>query len=130
MTEINNKKDIEVIINEFYDTVRRDDLIGPVFAKKIRDDDWERHLNRMYAFWNTVLFAKQDYRGNPFGKHASLPLEKEHFERWISLFKQAVVNNYAGEKADEIYMRAVKMGEMFHSKIQYLRTNPQLHNLI
>ena len=64
--DIKDKKDIKVFIDAFYEKVRVDQTIGPIFISRIPDDNWPKHLERMYSFWNTVLFAKPDYRGNPF----------------------------------------------------------------
>ena len=43
---------IERLVRTFYDRVRTDPLLGPVFAAKIQD--WEPHLQRMCAFCSSV----------------------------------------------------------------------------
>jgi len=40
---------IERLVRGFYARVRGDDVLGPIFAAKI--DDWEPHLQKMFAFW-------------------------------------------------------------------------------
>ena len=82
MLDINDKEDIKIFVDSFYNKVQKDELLGPIFSSKIPDGNWSNHLERMYSFWNTVLFAHRDYRGNPFSKHASLPIQAPHFERW------------------------------------------------
>jgi len=86
MNDIRDKEDVKIFVNAFYKKVRIDNFLGPVFAAKIPDDNWQPHLERMYSFWYTVLFAARDYSGNPFSKHASLPIQAIHFERWVKLF--------------------------------------------
>jgi len=130
MTEIKNKKDIKKLVDAFYDKVRQDPIIGGVFASRIADDDWSRHLERMYSFWNTVLFGQSDYRGNPFSKHRDLPIKEEHFNRWISLIKETIAQHFEGEKADEVVMRAHKMGDLFLSKLKYIRENEGFRNIM
>ena len=95
-------------------------MIGPVFAAKIKDGNWQPHLERMYSFWNTVLFAVRDYNGNPFSKHATLPIQKEHFERWVGMFTETIDENFEGEKAEEAKMRANLMGNLFQSKLEHI----------
>jgi len=130
MTDIRDKKDVIIFVNLFYSKVRIDSVIGPVFAAVIINDNWEPHLNRMYSFWNTILFGKQDYRGNPFSKHANLPIRSIHFQRWIDLLNETVDENFTGNKADEVKMRAKKMRTMFESKLEYVRAHSQYRNIM
>ncbi len=130
MHEISDKEDVKIFVDAFYSKVKIDSLIGPVFAARIEEDRWSIHLERMYSFWNTVLFAQQDYRGNPFSKHSSLPIEAPHFERWIGLLTETLDEHFEGEKAEEVKMRAIKMGALFQSKLQYIRANDNFENLM
>ena len=129
MKDIENIKDIKVFVDAFYTKVRADELLGPVFAIRIESEAWEKHLNQMYSFWNTVLFFQRTYKGNPFSKHVNLPVEKLHFSRWLSLFKDTIDLHFKGAKAEETKSRADKMAVLFMSKIQHLRENPNLTSL-
>lgn len=131
MNEIQQKADIKKFVDAFYAKVRLDPLLGPVFAHKIPDHAWDAHLKRMYSFWNTVLFGQKDYRGNPFSKHANLPIESAHFEQWLNLFKATIDASFTGEKAEETKIRATKMAALFESKLDYIRSkgNPSVHLL-
>lgn len=130
MKEISNKEDVKLFVDAFYAKVRIDPRIGPVFAAIIPSEaHWPIHLERMYSFWNTVLFGVRDYRGNPFAKHANLPIEKPHFERWVSLLTATIDELFEGEKAEEVKMRAEKMSLMFQSKLQVIRNNPSFRPL-
>ncbi len=130
MTDICNKEDVIIFVNAFYSKVRVDTVIGPVFAAVIVDDNWNPHLNRMYSFWNTVLFAQQDYRGNPFSKHVNLPITNIHFQRWIDLLNETIDENFVGDKAEEVKMRAEKMRLMFQAKLEYTRAHSQYRNIV
>jgi len=81
MEDIRDKEDIKTFVDAFYNKVRTDDLLGPVFNARIEEGAWGTHLERMYDFWNTVLFAAREYRGNPFSKHATLPIDAAHFNQ-------------------------------------------------
>ena len=131
MKNIENKADVKLFVDSFYEKVRIDALLGPVFAAKIPSEaHWGPHLERMYSFWNTVLFGVRDYRGNPFSKHATLPIKAPHFERWISLLTSTIDEVFVGEKAAEVKLRAQKMGSLFQSKLQHIQENPQLKPLV
>ncbi len=121
MPDISNKEDIKIFVDAFYRKVRVDLLLGGVFAARIKDDEWGHHLERMYSFWNTVLFSQKEYRGNPFAKHADLPLQSQHFERWIDLFHQTIDEYFEGGKADEAKSRAKSIGAIFQAKLEFLR---------
>jgi len=82
---------IVALVDGFYDKVRNDDLLGPIFAARI--DDWAPHLEKMYAFWGSVMMSSGVYRGQPMPKHVVLPIDAAHFDRWLALF---------GETADQI----------------------------
>lgn len=56
MKDIKNIEDIKLFVDEFYSKVSDDQLLSPIFGMRIESGDWEKHLNRMYDFWNTVLF--------------------------------------------------------------------------
>ena len=40
-----SEPDIRALIDRFYETVRVDDLLGPIFARHV--GDWSRHLNAL-----------------------------------------------------------------------------------
>lgn len=80
--DIENLEDIKQLVNMFYDRVRINELIGPIFNDKIQDR-WQMHLQQMYNFWQTVLLEEHTYNGRPFPPHAHLPISKEHFETWL-----------------------------------------------
>ncbi|MCO4292422.1 group III truncated hemoglobin [Solitalea sp. MAHUQ-68] len=124
-SDITNIKDIELLVNSFYNIIRQDQLLGPIFNAVIKDG-WDTHLEKMYTFWNTVLFSEPGYTGSPFPPHAKLPVEKYHFEHWVALFIQTVNDNFEGEKADEAIWRAERMAEMFNLKIEHIRKNGNL----
>lgn len=119
MKDITGLEDIQLFVNEFYSKVREDVLIGPVFADVITD--WQPHLDKMYAFWNAVLFGAPGFKGNPFAKHAPLPIAQEHFGRWLELFAETIDANFAGPVAQEARQKAGIMATMFMSKLDRMR---------
>jgi len=130
MRDIKDKADIKIFIDEFYAKVRIDQTIGSVFASRIPDENWPVHLERMYSFWNTVLFGEADYRGNPFAKHANLRIHEEHFLKWISLLSETIDGLYEGPKASEVKLRAQRMGDMFQAKLLHIRSNKNYKNIL
>ncbi len=121
--ELTTQEDIRLLVDAFYTNVKADPLLADIFNEKIRDQ-WPLHLEKMYRFWQTVLLDEHTYHGSPFAPHARLPLGEEHFDRWLSLFRQTIDEHFEGEKAAEATWRAEKMAGMFLHKIQYFKNNP------
>ena len=116
MGDIEDIAGIKLLVDAFYTKVRQDDLLGPVFASAI-EGDWQPHLNRMYDFWNAALFSVPGFKGNPFAKHAPLPIKPQHFARWLQLFNQTVDEYFEGPVALDAKHRAHLMGTMFQAKL-------------
>jgi hemoglobin len=76
---------IERLVRAFYDKVRTDPMLAPVFNARIRD--WEPHLQQMCAFWSSVALMSGRYHGTPMVKHLPLPVDAAHFDRWLDLFE-------------------------------------------
>lgn len=126
--EILQLEDVKNLVDTFYGKVRENDLLGPIFDNRIQDR-WPEHLAKMYTFWQTILLGEHTYYGSPFPPHATLPVEKIHFETWLSLFYQTIDELFVGEKANEAKWRANKMAEMFQLKITQYK-NSQYKSLI
>ncbi len=114
--------DVRLLVDTFYGKVREDELLSGIFNGVIQDR-WPEHLDKMYRFWQTVLLEEHTYNGRPFPPHANLPVEKEHFDRWLALFFETIDECFTGEKAHEAKWRASRMAEMFLSKIHFFRQN-------
>jgi hemoglobin len=119
-TDILSLGDIKKLVDTFYEKVRQDELLAPIFNTRIKDR-WPQHLEKMYAFWQTVLLDQHSYHGSPFPPHAQLPINGCHFEKWIELFNSSVDSLFEGQKANEAKWRAGKMAELFQSKIDFYR---------
>jgi len=80
-----NEAMIELLVRRFYEKVRADEMLAPVFEARI--GDWEPHLQQMFAFWSSVALMTGRYHGTPMVKHMRLPVDAAHFDRWLSLFE-------------------------------------------
>lgn len=65
--DIRNREDIKLIVDAFYEKVKKDDEIAFFFSEIIAVE-WEKHLPIMYDFWENVLFHVGIYQGNPTKK--------------------------------------------------------------
>ncbi len=88
---------IEQLVRSFYARIRDDELLGPVFEARIQD--WEPHLQRMCAFWSSVVLSSGVYRGQPMRMHLPLPVDARHFDRWLELFERTARELFSEEVA-------------------------------
>jgi hemoglobin len=111
-TDIRNRKDIEKLVNAFYEKIKSDDKIG-FFFNDVAKVNWELHLPKMYDFWENILFYTANYEGNPMAKHKELheksTMTKAHFQHWIDLFNKTVNALFEGPKAEEMKNRAMNI---------------------
>lgn len=115
--------DIKKIVDSFYSKIQIDQLLGGIFNGIIKDN-WPLHLEKMYRFWQTVLLDDHTYKGSPFVPHARLPLEQQHFDRWLHLFNAVIDEYFEGANATKAKLQGERMATMFLSKIQYYKANP------
>ncbi len=100
---------IERLVRGFYARVREDTLIGPVFEARIKD--WEPHLQQMFAFWSSVALMTGRYHGQPMRKHLPLPVDAQHFDRWLALFEATARELCSPKAAQHFIERARRIAE-------------------
>lgn len=88
---------LAVLVDRFYDKVRADPLLGPVFNPRV--DDWDAHKVLMTSYWATVALRTGHYRGNPLARHQPLPIGVEHFQRWLALWRETAAELLDAESA-------------------------------
>ena len=123
LTQLSLSEDVVAMVDAFYANIRADELLGPVFDD-IMQVDWEVHLPRMYAFWETVLFQKAGYKGNPVQKHLDvnrvIPLDNSHFERWLAIFRESIQERFYGAVAEDAIERASTISAILMHKCDHV----------
>jgi len=98
------------LVDSFYVKIRQDAELGPIFNQAIGNSDaeWQPHLEKLYAFWSSVMLASRRYHGNPMKKHIDLPpFDVSLFDRWLDLF---------AETAHELYTNDIAMSYQVKSR--------------
>lgn len=111
---------IAELVVAFYAKARHDPVLGPVFLAAIgpADEAWIPHLERVCAFWSSVMLASGRYLGRPMQAHAALPgLGEAHFQRWLELFGQTARELFAEREALAFTLRAERMAEALKAGI-------------
>ena len=118
--DIENRTDIELLVNNFYKKIRADKQLGFIF-EDIAKVDWQTHLPAMYNFWENIILYTGTYEGNPMNLHKHLhhitPLTAAHFAQWNKLFLCTVDELFEGKKANLAKQRAVNISNIIQKKL-------------
>ncbi|MGE4373069.1 MAG: group III truncated hemoglobin [Xanthobacter sp.] len=116
------EQDIHALVHRFYDVVREDPLIGPVFTGNIADDAWPAHLATMCNFWSSVLLKSKSYNGRPLPAHLSLgTITDEQFARWLALFRPVARRTLPPTQAARAIVHAERMADSFRMSMAFQR---------
>ena len=115
--DIEDRKDLDLLLTEFYSVATVDPVIGHHFV----DLDLESHLPVITDFWEKVLFSKPVYFNNPLEVHKVLharsPLEFEHFVRWVEIFSATVDRLFDGGLAEAAKLRAKMIAHNMNQRL-------------
>ncbi|GAB3030341.1 hypothetical protein GCM10027285_11160 [Oleiagrimonas citrea] len=99
---------LTILVDRFYDRVREDAELGPVFESRVRD--WSEHKRRLVDFWCSTALRAGDYRGNPMALHRDLPATSSHFTRWLTLWRDTVESLLPASAAAHMIELAERIG--------------------
>jgi hemoglobin len=120
MRDLENRNDIESLLQRFYESAFADDLIGIYFTEVV-PLDLETHIPVIADFWESVIFNTHGYRKNVMEVHAHIhrlkEIKKEHLDRWVALFTNTVNDYYDGPNANRIKQRAVSIATLMDIKL-------------
>jgi hemoglobin len=102
---------LRLLVDAFYVRVRADAELGPIFNGAI--DDWPGHLEKLTAFWSSVMLTSGRYKGQP------LPAHMKHigritpalFERWLALWAETTGLLMAPDAAAALQAKAARIAE-------------------
>lgn len=118
--DIQSEADIEQLVGQFYDRLRQDALLSPIF-NEVAQVDWAHHTPRLVGFLSTILLSSEQYRENLVLPHLSLghktSIQSVHFERWLTLFTQTVDELFAGNRAEQAKIQAQSIAIVVQSKL-------------
>ncbi len=127
LPELLDEATIEAVVHGFYDRIRKDELLGPIFSKAIAPDEWPRHLAKMCDFWSATLLRTGRYNGRPLPAHIAVPgLEEVHFRRWLGLFRETVQELCTPDVAALFMSRALRVAHSFRLGIAFHRGEDSL----
>ena len=124
--DIKTRADVYLLVSQFYDKVRNDAVLGPFFNDTITN--WDAHLELLTTFWESSLFLKTRYYGDPLQAHVKVDaahnntITELHFGLWLNLWYETIDALFKGDNAENAKRRARKMGTFLYLKIFEART--------
>lgn len=110
---------IRCLVDRFYDKVRANPDLGPVFERAI-GDNWDPHLATMYDFWSSVMLTSGRYKGNPVAVHLKVVgLEPPLFEHWLALFDETCRELLDESSAEAFRIKAQRIAESLKLSLFY-----------
>ena len=118
--DIENREDLEKMLEAFYKKAFKDDLISHFFIEVV-PLNLETHIPLITDFWESVLFDRRGYRKNVMEIHLDISkkskIEKAHLDRWVKIFSETVDEMFEGAKASLAKQRAMSIATMMNIKI-------------
>lgn len=121
MNDIQNREDVALLVNTFYTKVRANDELGPIFNSAIKD--WDSHLIHLTNFWESQLFRKNVFSGNPLKKHVEVDennnnqLTNDLFGLWLQFWLGTIDELFEGELANLAKDRARNIASFMFMEI-------------
>ncbi|PKB13283.1 hemoglobin [Novosphingobium kunmingense] len=102
---------LETLVEAFYARLRADAELGPIFNDAI--DDWPHHLEKLTAFWSSVMLTSGRYKGQPVPAHMKHRdrITPELFDRWLGLWEQTTDELMEPDAASALQAKAARIAE-------------------
>lgn len=110
-----DEADIARLVDAFYERVRADNLLGPIFNAQV--EDWPNHLAKLRGFWSMVMLRSGSYSGRPLPPHLILSPGTDHFDRWLALFEDTAATVLTPDEAALFVDRARRIADSFELAI-------------
>lgn len=109
------------LVHTFYARVRQDELIGPLFNDAVHD--WPDHLERLQAFWSSVMLTSGRYKGRPLPAHLQHAgrINNRSFERWLALWGETTNEMFDSSVAAALQEKASRIAESLQLGIRFAR---------
>jgi hemoglobin len=102
---------LALLVDRFYARVREDEVLGPVFNSAV--DDWPGHLQKLTAFWSSVMLGSGRYKGNPMAAHLRhrQAIRPAMFEQWLRLWRETAAETLEPAAAQAVVAKAERIAE-------------------
>jgi hemoglobin len=116
---------LERLIPAFYARVRADAAIGPMFEAAVHD--WPGHLERLVAFWSSVMLTTGRYKGSPVAEHLKhkAAITPAMFDRWLAIWADTTDELLAPAAAAALQVKAARIAESLQLALFFRLGDPR-----
>lgn len=102
---------LAALVKAFYARVRADAELGPIFNDAIAD--WPEHLEKLSAFWSSIMLTSGRYKGQPVPAHMKHRdrITPALFSRWLALWKRTTDDLMSADAAGALQTKAERIAE-------------------
>lgn len=120
------EQDIARLVTFFYGRIRVDAVLGPIFNEAI--EDWPHHLEKLQAFWSSVVLTSGRYKGQPMIAHLhhEQHMTPANFAHWLHLWALTADELLGAEAAAVFQEKARRIAESLQLGIQHQRERKQV----
>ena len=103
---------VREVILSFYEKVRVDEVLGPVFTEAI-GNDWSAHIGRIILFWLTATRLSRGYDSTGFlpAHLRNRSIRSDQLPRWLQLFRDTAREHCSPEASSVLIDIAERMAE-------------------
>lgn len=107
------------LVEAFYARVRTDAALGPVFNGAIAH--WPQHLEKLTAFWSSVMLTSGRYKGQPVPAHLKHreAMTPQMFGRWLTLWREVTDEMMQPDAARELQAKAERIAESLQLAVHF-----------
>jgi hemoglobin len=122
MTPGLSEADLERVVDAFYARVRCDAMLGPIFDGAIHD--WPAHLEKLHAFWSSVMLTSGRYKGQPMPAHVrhEASITPQGFARWLELWRETTDELLDSGLAAAMQDKAGRIAESLSLGLEFYRS--------
>ena len=102
---------LALLVDRFYAKVREDSVLGPIFNGAIAD--WPEHLEKLTAFWSSIMLTSGRYKGQPMAAHLKHrdAIRPAMFARWLELWRETALQTLDENVAAGVIAKAERIAE-------------------
>lgn len=117
---------LKTLVDAFYARVRADAALGPIFNDAV--DNWPVHLDKLAAFWSSVMLTSGRYKGQPVPAHMKHlgRITPALFEHWLGLWAETTDALMAPEAAAVLQAKAARIAESLQLAMFFRLDNQSL----
>lgn len=107
------------LVPAFYARIRADAVLGPIFNGAI--SEWPGHLDKLTAFWSSVMLTSGRYKGQPVPAHLKHreAMTAANFERWLGLWREVTSEMMQPPAAAELQAKAERIAESLQLAVSF-----------